>query len=175
MIDEGKVKVVVASTFELRQAAEAQSALGEKHIRGKVVLTVVEQQARTVIDDEARRLRAYQIWEDEGRPEGQDLAHWYRAGDLDAPEERPDYRRYSTGVAPAGSLVIKFYHSGDQIRGYVRKVADTAADDTIFPGEEMEPDAAFKLADSHKADSSDPVFVELVEGVEWNPAWGRLG
>ena len=175
LIDEGKVKVVVASTFELRQAAEAQSALGEKHIRGKVVLTVVEQQARTVIDDEARRLRAYQIWEDEGRPEGQDLAHWYRAGDLDAPEERPDYRRYSTGVAPAGSLVIKFYHSGDQIRGYVRKVADTAADDTIFPGEEMEPDAAFKLADSHKADSSDPVFVELVEGVEWNPAWGRLG
>jgi hypothetical protein len=71
--------------------------------------------------------------------------------------------------------VIKFYHSGDQIRGYVRKVADTAADDTIFPGEEMEPDAAFKLADSHKADRFDPVFVELVEGVEWNPAWGRLG
>ncbi|MFP3547200.1 zinc-binding dehydrogenase [Rhizobium sp. SIMBA_035] len=175
LIDEGKVKVVVASTFKLRQAAEAQSALGEKHIRGKVVLTVVEQQARTVIDDDARRLRAYQIWEDEGRPEGQDLAHWYMAGDLDAPEERPDYRRYSTGVTPAGSLVIKFYHSGDQIRGYVRKVADTAADDTIFPGEEMEPEAAFKLADSHKADRNEPVFVELVEGVEWNPAWGRLG
>lgn len=175
MIDQGKVKVVIASTFKLRQAAEAQSALKEKHIRGKVVLTVVEQQARTGIDDDARRLRAYQIWEDEGRPEGRDLAHWYRAGDLDAPGERPDYRRYSTGVAPAGSLVIKFYHSGDQIRGYVRKVADTAADDTIFPGEEMEPEAAFKLADSHKADSNEPVFVELVEGVEWNPAWGRLG
>jgi len=39
----------------------------------------------------------------------------------------------------------------------------------------MEPDAAFKLADSHKADGSEPVFVELVEGVEWNPAWGRFG
>ncbi|MGZ2384665.1 hypothetical protein ACVIDN_006089 [Rhizobium brockwellii] len=175
MIDEGKVKVVVASTFELPQAAEAQSALGEKHIRGKVVLKVVEHQARTVIDDDARRLRAYQIWEDEGRPEGQDLAHWYRAGDAGATAERPDYGRYSSDVAPVGSLVIKFYHSGDQIRGYVRKVADTAADDTIFPGEEMEPDAAFKLADSHKGDSSETVFVELVEGVEWNPAWGRLG
>jgi len=58
LIDQGKVKVVVASTFELRQAAEAQSALGEKHIRGKVVLKVVEQQARTVTDDDARRLRA---------------------------------------------------------------------------------------------------------------------
>ena len=59
LIDEVKVKVVVASTFELRQAAEAQSALGEKHVRGKVVLKVVEQQATTVIDDDARRLRAY--------------------------------------------------------------------------------------------------------------------
>ncbi|MBY2910189.1 zinc-binding dehydrogenase [Rhizobium leguminosarum] len=175
LLDQGKVKVVVASTFELRQAAEAQSALKEKHIRGKVVLKVVEQQVRTVIDDDTRRLRAYRIWEDEGRPEGQDLAHWYRAGDVGATEERPDYRRYSSGVAPTGSLVIKFYHSADQIRGYVRKLADTDTDDTIFPGEEMEPEAAFKLADSHKTDSSELVFVELVEGVEWNPAWGRLG
>ncbi|MGR9424327.1 zinc-binding dehydrogenase [Rhizobium leguminosarum] len=175
LIDQGKVKVVVASTFGLRRAAEAQSALKEKHIRGKVVLKVVEQQIRTVIDDDMRRLRAYQIWEDERRPEGQDLAHWYRAGDGGPTEERPDYRRYSSGVAPVGSLVIKFYHSGHQIRGYVRKVADKNAGDTIFPGEEMEPEAAFKLADSHKADSSEPIFIELVEGVEWDPGWGRLG
>ncbi|NEI72488.1 zinc-binding dehydrogenase [Rhizobium lusitanum] len=175
LIDQGKMKVVVASTFGLRQAAEAQSALKEKHIRGKVVLKVVEHQATTVIDDDTRRLRAYQIWEDEGRPEGQDLAHWYRAGDAGTTEERANYRRYSSGVAPAGSLVIKFYHSGDQVRGYVRKVSATDTDDTIFPGEEMEPEAAFKLADSHKSDSSEPVFVELVEGVKWNPAWGRLG
>ena len=174
LIDQGRVKVVVSSTFELRQAAEAQSALKEKHIRGKVVLTVVEQRPKPPIDDETRRLRAYQIWEDEGRPEGQDLAHWYRAGDAGATAERADYRRYLAGAAPTGSLVIKLYHSGDQIRGYLRKLADAATDDTIFPGEEMEPEAAFKLADSHKADTSEPVFVELVEGVEWEPTWGRL-
>ncbi len=175
LIDQGKIRVAVASTFALRQAAEAQLALQERHIRGKVVLKVAEQQTRAIVDDDTRRLRAYQIWEDEGRPQGQDLAHWYRAGHTGATDEHPDYRRYRPGAAPTGSLVIKFYHSGDQVRGYVRKVADTDADDTIFPGEEMEPEAAFMLAASHKADSREPVFVELVEGVEWNSAWGRLG
>ncbi len=174
LIDQGKVKVVVASTFELRQAAEAQSALKEQHIRGKIVLKVVEQQPKPLIDEEARKLRAYQIWEDEGRPEGQDMEHWHRADNIGAIAQRADYRRYLPGIAPAGSLVIKFYTSGDRIRGYVRKMADTGADDTIFPGEEMEPNAAFKLAASHKADSNEPIFVELVEGVEWNPKWGRL-
>ncbi len=53
LIDQGKVKVVVASTFELRQAAEAQSALGEKHIRGKLVLTVVEQRETTMVEGKA--------------------------------------------------------------------------------------------------------------------------
>jgi hypothetical protein len=38
----------------------------------------------------------------------------------------------------------------------------------------MEPDAAFKLAASHKADSDAPIYVELVEGLKWNPEWGRL-
>ncbi len=174
LIYQGEVQVVVASTFGLGQAAEAQSVLQEKHIRGKVVLQVVSEQPKPLIDEEARRLRAYLIWEAEGRPEGQDLTHWYRAGDTDAAAERGDYRQYFPGIAPAGSLVIKFYHSGDQIRGYVRKIADTDADDTIFPGEEMEPAAAFKLAASHRADSNEPIFVELVEGVEWNPKWGRL-
>jgi hypothetical protein len=177
LIDQGKVKVVVDSTFGLHQVAEAQSALKERHIRGKVVLKVIDSQKRGRIDEETRRFRAYKIWEDEGRPEDQDLAHWYRAGDPDANAtgERPHYQRYFPGVAPVGSLVIKFYHSGDHIRGYLRKAADTTTDDTVFPGEEMEPEAAFKLADSHKGDSGEPVFVELVEGVEWNPAWGRLG
>ena len=172
LIDQGKVKVVVASTFGLAQAAEAQSALKERHIRGKVVLKVVEQQPKPLVDEETRRLRAYQIWEDEGRPEGQELAHWYRAADATA--VRSDYRRYLRNSVPTGSLVIKFYHSGDQIRGYVRKIADTDADDTIFPGEEMEPEAAFKLAASHKACSNEQIYVELVEGVEWNSEWGRL-
>ena len=174
LIDQGMVKVVVACTFELRQAAEAQSALKEKHIRGKVVLKVVEQEGASLINEDARRLRAYQIWEDEGRPDGQDLAHRYRATDGGSTAGRPTYRRYSSAIAPVGSLVIKFYHSADQVRGYVRKIADTDKDDTIFPGEEMEPGAAFKLADSHKAGSGEPVFIELVEGVQWDPTWGVL-
>lgn len=130
-----------------------------------------------MIDEETRRLRAYQIWESEGRPEGRDLAHWYKAGeaDFDASHDRPPFLRYSPGAAPAGSLVIKFYHSGDQIRGYVRKIAEPGEDDAIFPGEEMEPDAAFKLANSHNGDSGRPIFIELVEGVPWDASWGELG
>ncbi|MBO9195443.1 DUF3175 domain-containing protein [Rhizobium sp. 16-449-1b] len=147
-----------------------------KEIRGKVVLKVVEQSQKPVIDDETRRLRAYQIWENEGRPQGQDLAHWYKAGEVDATPtaERVDYQQYVPGGAPTGSLVIKFYHSGDQVRGYVRKIADADTEDTIFPGEEMEPEAAFKLAKSHN-DNQRPIFIELVEGIEWDAAWGRLG
>jgi NADPH:quinone reductase-like Zn-dependent oxidoreductase len=41
LIDHGKVKVVVASTFELGEVAEAQAALKDKHLRGKVVLKIV--------------------------------------------------------------------------------------------------------------------------------------
>lgn len=41
LIDQGKVKVVIASTFQLGEAAAAQAALNERHIRGKVVLKVV--------------------------------------------------------------------------------------------------------------------------------------
>jgi hypothetical protein len=129
-----------------------------------------------MIDEEEKRLRAYQIWEREGRPEGRDLAHWYRAADGEAnvTGQGAHYMPYSAGAASPGSLVIKFYHSGDQVRGHVRKVADKDEGDTIFPGEEMEPAAAFKLAESHNGDTGRPVFIELVEGVEWDPSWGAL-
>jgi hypothetical protein len=39
----------------------------------------------------------------------------------------------------------------------------------------MEPDAAFRLAKSHNSGSGQPVFIELVEGVRWDPSWGTLG
>ena len=39
----------------------------------------------------------------------------------------------------------------------------------------MEPEAAFKLAQSHNGESGKPIFVELTEGVEWDPSWGALG
>ncbi|MEZ2224486.1 DUF2934 domain-containing protein [Rhizobium sp. RCC_161_2] len=130
-----------------------------------------------MIDEEEKRLRAYQIWESEGRPEGRDLAHWYQAADAEAnaPGRGAHYMPYSPGAASPGSLVIKFYHSGDQVRGYVRKIANAGEDDSIFPGEEMAPEAAFKLAESHNGDSGKPIFADLVEGVEWDPSWGELG
>lgn len=37
-------------------------------------------------DDEARRKRAYAIWESEGRPEGRDQEHWHAAGEDRIPE-----------------------------------------------------------------------------------------
>ncbi|SCB58496.1 Protein of unknown function [Rhizobium aethiopicum] len=129
-----------------------------------------------MIDEETRRIRAYRIWESEGRPEGQELAHWYRAGNeaVDPAHEGREYLKYSSGTAPAGSLIVKLYRSGNHIRGYVRTVVDADQDGTVFPGEEMEPEAAFKLAESHRGNSSNPVFVELVEDVEWDSSWGRL-
>lgn len=130
-----------------------------------------------MIDEEEKRLRAYQIWESEGRPDGRELAHWYQASEAEAnaPGQGAHYMPYAFGAASAGSLVIKFYHSGDQVRGYVRKIAEVGQDDSIFPGEEMEPEAAFKLAESHNGESGQPIFVELTEGVEWDPTWGALG
>lgn len=71
----------------------------------------------------------------------------------------------------SGSLLIKFHHSGDQIQENLRKIADAAKDDTILPGEEKEPEAVFKLAAPHNGDNAAPVFVELIEWVEWEPLW----
>jgi hypothetical protein len=42
LIDQGKVKVVVASAFHLREAAEARAALKDKHLRGKAVPKIVD-------------------------------------------------------------------------------------------------------------------------------------
>ncbi|MBB4566814.1 hypothetical protein [Rhizobium leucaenae] len=85
------------------------------------------------------------------------------------------YRRYRKDAAPPGSIVIKFYHSGDQIRGFIRKVARPGEDDAIFPGEEMEPDDAFRAArNKMTGGESPPIYVELSEGVRWDPAWGML-
>ncbi|MDX1198429.1 hypothetical protein GOL94_13530 [Sinorhizobium medicae] len=84
----------------------------------------------------------------------------------------PDYQRLPVRPVP-GAMVVKLYHSGAAVRGYVRKVADPSEDDVIFPGEEMEPDSAFRLAASHR-EGSLPIYVELVEDVQWDPSWGTL-
>jgi hypothetical protein len=83
-----------------------------------------------------------------------------------------EYRRFYEGLPKQNDIVIKFYHSGGQIRGFVRKVAGQEQDDAIFPGEEMEPEAAFKIADSHSRGGV--TWVELTEDVKWDDAWGSL-
>lgn len=45
----------------------------------------------------------------------------------------PDYQRLPVRPLP-GAMVVKLYHSGDTVRGYVRKVTDPSEDDVIFPG-----------------------------------------
>ncbi|MEZ2126258.1 MULTISPECIES: hypothetical protein [unclassified Sinorhizobium] len=85
------------------------------------------------------------------------------------------YRRYEKGKADVGSIVIRFYHSGDQIRGFIRKVTESDQDDTVFPSEELQVDDAFLMAENKHTEAPDnPIFVELTEGVRWDPAWGRL-
>jgi hypothetical protein len=83
-----------------------------------------------------------------------------------------EYKRYYPNSPLQGDLVIKFYRSGDQIRGFVRKVAERGTADAIFPGEEMQPAAAFTLAESHREGRS--VWVELTEDVVWDDKWGTL-
>jgi hypothetical protein len=83
------------------------------------------------------------------------------------------YKAYQPDIRTPDAIIIMLYSSGDQIRGYVRKVADPTKNDTIFPGEEMEPEAAFKLAASH-SEKKAPIFIELTEGVQWDPKWGDL-
>lgn len=83
------------------------------------------------------------------------------------------YKAFHSDTLVPNAIVIKLYTSGDQIRGYVRKIADPAENDTIFPGEEMEPEKAFQLAASH-SEGKAPIYIELLEGVKWNPVWGDL-
>ena len=85
------------------------------------------------------------------------------------------YHRYQDGVAKPGALIVKLYHSGDEIRGYIRRVAGKGEDDAIFPGEEMEPLVAFRMAENKiRSPEEGPIYVELAEGLRWNPHWGTL-
>lgn len=84
------------------------------------------------------------------------------------------YQRYSPHATRPGAIVVRLYHSGGEIRGYIREVAEPQTDDTIFPGEEMEPEVAFRMAENKNRDTNQPIFVELGEGVRWNPEWGEL-
>ncbi|PDT41280.1 MULTISPECIES: hypothetical protein [Sinorhizobium] len=71
-----------------------------------------------------------------------------------------------------GAIIVKLYRYRDEIRGYVRQAVDPSEDDVIFPGEEMEPEAAFRLARTH-SEGEAPIYVELVEDVQWDPSWAH--
>lgn len=83
------------------------------------------------------------------------------------------FRKFEPSAPVPDAVVVKLYKSGDEVRGYVRKIADRREEDTIFPGEEMKPEAAFRLAATHSQRQA-PIYVELLEGVEWDPLWGSL-
>lgn len=86
------------------------------------------------------------------------------------------FLRYQKGITPVGAIVVRFYHSGDEIRGYIRQVAADDTDDDIFPGEELEPSVALRLAaNKQQAQPGATVYVELNEGIEWNAAWADRG
>ena len=46
---------------------------------GKSIRTGTLKQSATKIAEESVRIAAYYIWEKEGRPDGEDLRHWYLA------------------------------------------------------------------------------------------------
>jgi len=85
------------------------------------------------------------------------------------------YYHFENTPVEAGSIIIKFYHSGDTVRGYLRQVSDGDEKGTIFPGEELEPKDAFMLAENKMAHGErHPIYVEMAEDIRWDPAWGRL-
>lgn len=56
--------------------------------------------------EERIRQRAYEIWQSEGSPEGQDGAHWERASreiDAELAGEGPDVGGVSSGLQPSGT------------------------------------------------------------------------
>lgn len=83
------------------------------------------------------------------------------------------YNVFNSDSAAPDAIVVKLYPTGDTVRGYVHKITDSDQDDTIFPGEEMDPEAALRMADTHSRGEA-PVFIELAEGVEWDTKWGTL-
>ena len=77
------------------------------------------------------------------------------------------YRSYQRSHVPVGAIVLKLYKAGDTVRGFIREVEDIDEDGTAFP------DVALRLAENKRQGiPNQPIFIELAEGVQWNPKWG---
>jgi hypothetical protein len=84
------------------------------------------------------------------------------------------YRHYQKGVAEIGAIVLKLYDTEGRTRGYIREAGE-GDEDTTFPSEELEVGNALRLAENKNLDHPRlPIYVELAEGVRWDPAWGTL-
>lgn len=75
---------------------------------------------------------------------------------------------------PQGAVIVRLYTSGDTVRAYVRAKGEPDTEDSIFPGEELQPGDAFEIARSHNRGLRSPIYVELLEGVRWDARWGDL-
>lgn len=84
------------------------------------------------------------------------------------------YITYRKGFAPVGAIVVRLYRSGGEPRGFIREVAADEGQDEIFPSEELEVETALRLAENKQVTPDQPIYVELTEGIRWNPEWGTL-
>jgi tRNA(Ser,Leu) C12 N-acetylase TAN1 len=92
----------------------------------------------------------------------------------DKEDEMNTYEHYRRGAAEIGAIVLRLYNTEGQVRGYIREVKE-GGEDTTFPSEELEVDNALRLAENKNLDHPDmPIYVEMAEGVRWDPAWGKL-
>jgi hypothetical protein len=95
--------------------------------------------------------------------------------DLVLPEQEDcmqHYLSYEKAITPAGAIVVRFYHVGDEVRGQVRQVTGDASEDEAFPGEELSPADALRFAvTEQQSHPGSTVYIELTEGIEWNAEW----
>ena len=85
------------------------------------------------------------------------------------------YQTYRRGHTPVGAIVVKLYVAGETVRGFLRQIEEVDEDGTAFPSEELEPEVALRLAESKRQNNpAQPIFIELAEGVEWDPGWGSI-
>lgn len=84
------------------------------------------------------------------------------------------YQRYQQGQAPVGAIVVRLYRSDGHVRGFIREV-EADEKEAILPSEELEAEIALRLAENKQGDDPQaPIYIELREGVHWDPAWGIL-
>lgn len=76
-------------------------------------------------------------------------------------------------VAP-GSAVLVLYRSGKTLPGYILTRGTPDTEDEIFPSDEMEPEAASRVAITHNWDRNTLIYVELEEDITWKPAWNQF-